>query len=259
MYKHLCFLLLAALPWLAHAQAAIDGVWKTDPKSFTSPNKPSQYLLKDGVYRCDSCAPKITVAADGLDQPVRANPYLDAMSVKILDEHTVEITTRSHGKILATGKITVSPDGKTMMREFRYIEANGSSSTSIEKYTRIGAVMAKGAHAMTGSWKFANYEWYSDETATFKTASGTLSMNGSDGMSYDAPLDGTRVPVKNSPGADSVSVKSKGSNTWEETSYRQGKVIWVSVMTVSPDGEKMKVTYEDKERNARGTYSMTRQ
>ena len=34
-------LILVGIPWLAHAQAHIDGVWKTDPQSFTSPTKPA--------------------------------------------------------------------------------------------------------------------------------------------------------------------------------------------------------------------------
>jgi hypothetical protein len=248
----------AWVPLLAHAQVHIDGVWKTDARSFTAPTKPSTYVLKDGMYQCLTCAPKVKVKADGADQPIAANPYMDAMAVKVLDDSAVEITTRQAGKVTATGKVSVSADGKTMTREMRYIEANGSSSTSTEKLTRVGAPPRTG-HAVSGTWKFSNYEWLSDETATFKTAAGILSMNGSDGMSYDAPLDGTRVPVKNSPGVDAESVRFKGNNTWEETNYRGDKVVWVNTMVISADGEKMRVTWDDRERNVKGTYSMSRQ
>lgn len=258
MKKLLWGLALAAAPWVAHAQGHIDGVWKTDPRSFTAPSKPSTYVLKEGVYECVTCAPKLKVKADGADQPVAGNPYMDAMAVKVIDDSAVEMTTRMAGRVLSTGRISVSPDGKTMTREMRYQEANGSSSSSTEKLTRVRPP-PKGAHVVSGTWKFSNYEWLSDETASFKTAAGMLSMNGSDGMSYDAPMDGTRVPVKNSPGTDQVSVRFKGNATWEETSWRDGKVIWVNTMVISPDGEKMKVTWDDRERGVKGAYTMSRQ
>ncbi|MEJ6022323.1 hypothetical protein [Ramlibacter sp. PS4R-6] len=258
MKKYLWMLAAAAFPWLSHAQGHIDGVWKTDARSFTAPSKPSSYLLKDGQYTCFTCAPKLKVKADGADQPVPGNPYLDSMAVKVIDDAAVEMTARKGGRVLSTGKVSVSADGKTMLREMRYQEANGSSSSSTEKLTRVGPP-PKEAHPISGTWKFSNYEWLSDETSTFKTAAGVLSMNGSDGMSYDAPLDGTRVPVKNSPGTDMVSVRYKGGSTWEETSYRGNKVIWVNTLVVSPDGEKMKVTWDDRERGVKGTYTMSRQ
>lgn len=256
--KYLCILAAAVVPLLAQAQGHIDGVWKTDPRSFTAPSKPSTYVLKDGQYQCLSCAPRVKVKADGADQPIPNNPYMDAMAVKVVDDSTIEFTTRQAGKVLATGKISISSDGKVMTRQMRYQEANGSSSTSTEKLTRVGA-LPKSGHAVTGTWKFSNYEWLSDETATFKTAAGMLSMNGSDGMTYDAPMDGTRVPVKNSPGADEVSVVHKAKFTWEETSWRDGKVVWVNTMVISEDGEKMKVNWVDRERNVKGSYTMSRQ
>src|SRR5205809_5931233 len=114
MKKILWVLAAAAMPWLAQAQNHIDGVWKTDARSFTAPSKPSTYVLKDGQYICLSCAPKVKVKADGADQPLAGNPYIDSMAVKVLDDKAVEITTRKGGKVLATGKISVSADGRTM-------------------------------------------------------------------------------------------------------------------------------------------------
>lgn len=259
MRKCLWMLAAAAIPWLAHAQTThIDGVWKTEARSFTAPSKPSTYLLKDGTYTCFTCAPRLKVKADGADQPLPGNPYIDTVSATVLDEHTVELTSRKGGRVLATGKMSVSPDGRTMTREMRYQGANGSSSSATERLARVGA-QPRASHAVSGTWKFSGYDWISEETATFKTAAGMLSMNGSDGTSYDAPLDGTPVPMRNSPGTDMVSVRFKGNGVWEETSWRDGKVIWVNTMVISADGEKMKVTWEDRERKARGSYMMSRQ
>jgi hypothetical protein len=258
MKKYLWILAAAAFPWAAFAQASIDGVWKTDPRSFTAPSKPSSYVLKDGYYTCVTCAPRLRVMADGTDQPVADDAYLDTMAVTVIDANTVEMTSRKAGRVLSTGKVSVSEDGKTMTREMRYQEANGSSSSSTEKLTRLGP-LPKGAHPVTGRWKFSNYEWLSDETTTFKMASGILSVNASGGMSYDAPLDGTRVPVQNSPGVDTVALQFNGNGTWEETSFRARKIVWINTMVMSPGGEILTVTWDDRERKVKGTYTMSRQ
>lgn len=258
MKKYLLALAVAVTPWLAFAQSAIDGVWKTDPKSVSGASKPSQYVVQGNVYRCESCAPKIRIKADGNPQPVPGNPYLEAVSARIVDEHTFEVVSKM-GKLVTTGTMTVSADGKSMVREVTGLEANGTTSHATELLVRVGSPAPKGAHAVTGSWRFATLVKMSDETLTFKSAAGTLSMNASDGSGYDAQLDGTRAPMRNSPGTDTVSVTSRGGTTWEEVSYSGDKATWVNLMVVAPDGNTMKVTWEDKLRGAKGTFTMVRQ
>jgi hypothetical protein len=248
----------AAAPWVACAQSAIDGVWKTDPKSVVGASKASQYVVKGGQYHCDSCAPKINIKADGQPQRVPGNPYLDTVTAKIVDEHTFEITSQKD-TLVTTATMTVSADGKSMVREVTGTEANGTTSRSTEMLTRVGGGPPKGAHPVTGSWRFATLVKMSDETITFKSAAGALSMNASDGSGYDAQLDGTKAPMRNSPGTDQVSVVSRNGNTWEETSYSGDRPTWVNIMVVSPDREKMKVTWDDKLRGAKGSFTMLRQ
>jgi hypothetical protein len=258
MRKSLAVVAFAAAPWLAFAQSAFDGVWKTDPKTVTAGSKPSQYVLKGGEYRCESCAPKIRVKADGTQYPLPGNPYIDFIAVKVVDDRVVEIVSRAGPKVVSTGRLVVSPDGKSLVREISTKEANGSTSNSSEKFLRVGAP-AKGAHAVTGTWKFAELDTMTEETITFKTAAGMVYMNASDGTGYEASMDGTRAPLRNSPGYDGVSLRAKGSHTWEETSYSGDKPIWVSTYVVMPGGEKMKVAWEDRLRGARGIYYMLKQ
>lgn len=258
MMKYLIVLAAAAMPWLASAQSAIDGVWKTDPKTVTGASKPSQYVVQGNQYRCESCAPKIRIKADGSAQPVPGNPYLDSVSARIVDDRTFEVVSKS-GKLATTGTMTVSADGKSMMREITSLEANGTTSHTTEMMMRVGAPAPKGTHAVTGTWKFATLVKMSDETLTFKSAAGTLSMNASDGSGYDAQLDGTRAPMRNSPGTDTVSVTSRGGTMWEEVSYSGDKATWVNTMVVAPDGNTMKITWEDKLRGVKGSFTMVRQ
>ena len=258
MRKCLLAVAAAVIPWFAFAQTAIDGVWKTDPKSVVGASKPSQYVVKGGIYRCNSCAPKIRVQADGNPHPVPGNPYIDSVAARVVDDLTFEVVSKKD-KLVTTGTMTVSPDGRSMVREINAIEANGTTSHSTETLARVGSPAPKGAHAVTGSWRFATLVKMSDETLTFKTAAGTLSMHGSDGSGYDAPMDGTKVPMRNSPGIDQVSVIARGGSTWEETSYSGDKPIWVNVMVLSADGEKLKITWEDKLRGEKGRFTMLRQ
>jgi hypothetical protein len=257
MGKYYLFAALAALPLFANAQATIDGVWQTDPKTVTGASKPSKYVVDAGAYRCESCAPKIKVPADGQVHPLTGNPYVQKMSARIVDDRTFEVTSWA-GQAVVTGKMTASPDGRSMVREITSREVNGTTSSSIETMTRVGSAPKRG-HVVSGTWRFAALVKMTDETLTFKMAAGTLSMNGSDGSGYDAPLDGTKVPMRNSPGIDLVAVTSRDGATFEETSYTGDKPMWVNTMIVAPDGSTMKVKWEDKLRGTTGSFTMTRQ
>ena len=99
MKKFFAAMLVAALPLAAFAQSAVDGTWRTDLKSITGSDKPSKYVLKDGTYICESCAPQVKVTADGSEQQVPGNPYLDSLAVKVAGERDVEMTMLKGGKV----------------------------------------------------------------------------------------------------------------------------------------------------------------
>ena len=63
------------MPTFTMAQSVFDGTWKTDLSSAKFPQKPDEYLLKDGTYQCETCVPPIQVKADGQDQKVTGQPY----------------------------------------------------------------------------------------------------------------------------------------------------------------------------------------
>jgi hypothetical protein len=257
MRKCLLFAALAALPLFVSAQSSIDGVWQTDPKTVTGASRPSHYIVDTHEYRCESCAPKIKVPADGQPRPLPGHPFIEKLSARIVDDRTFEVSSWA-GNVVTVGRMTISADGKSMVREITTREANGTTSSSTEMLTRVGAVPRHG-HVVSGTWKFATLVKMTDETLTFKTAAGTLSMNASDGTGYDAPMDGTKSPVRNSPGVDAVSVLAKSGTTFEETSYSGDKPIWVNTMIVAPDGATMKVMWDDKLRGAKGSFTMLRQ
>ena len=250
MKKPLWFALFVSLlaPAVAMAQSAFDGTWKIDIKTAQFPKKPDVYLLQDGMYHCRTCAPAIDVKADGQDQKVAGHPYYDMVSVKVVDDHTVEITNKKNGRMVATAKNTVSADGNTLTFEF-----SDSSATNADPVTGKGEEMrvAKGpagAHAISGSWRTTKVDTVSDNGLffTYKVEGDSLSMTTPTGQSYTAKLDGTEAPYKGDPGTSSVSVKRVDKNTFEETDKRDGKVISVARITISADGKSMTIAVDDK-------------
>ena len=74
------------------------------------------------------------------------------------------------------------------------------------------------------------------------------------GDSYTAKFDGKDYPVKGGPGITSVALKKIDANTIEETDKLNGQVIFISRMTVSPDGQTMTVESTDKLHSSRSAY-----
>jgi hypothetical protein len=250
MKKPLRFVLLLSLltPGLAMAQSVFDGTWKMDMKTAQFPTKPDVYVLQDGMYHCKTCVPAIAIKADGQDQKVTGHPYFDSMSIKLVDDRTIEETDKKNGKTVATSKSWVTPDGNTMKFEF-----SDSSATSGDPVTGKGEAMrvAKGpagAHLISGSWRTAKMDSISDNgiAFTYKVEGGSLTMSNPTGQGYTAKLDGTEAPYKGDPGTTSVSVKQLDKNTLEETDKRDGKVILVSRVTVAADGKSMTIAFDDK-------------
>jgi len=247
LMKKLLLALVILAPALLFAQSAFNGTWRFSPQSGQFGGKPDTFSLQNGVYRCDSCVPKIEAKADGKDHKRTGSPYSDAVNVRAVDDHTIEVITKKGGKIVATSKMTTSQDGNTLTTEWTFISESGQkgSGTSISK--RVGPA-AEGANKASGSWQAEKLDSASESvlTVTFKATEGELSMSDLTGDSYTAKFDGKDYPYKGDPGTTSVSLKKIDANTIEETDKRDGKVISVTRMTVSADGHTMKMEGEDK-------------
>jgi hypothetical protein len=249
------------LPGLATAQSAFDGTWKFDLSKSRLPKKPDVYLVQGGMYQCKTCVPEIDVKADGQDQKVPGSPYFDTVSIKILDDRTIEGTQKKDGKIVGTAKWTVSSDSSTLTVAFTDSSATNADPVSGKaEYTRVAKGPA-GSDAISGSWRDTKLEDFSDNglLVTYKVEGDSLTMSNPTGQSYTAKLDGTDAPYKGDPGTTSVSVKQMDKNTIEETDKRDGKVIGVGRMTVAPDGKSMTVAFTDKLRGTTGQYIAEKQ
>jgi hypothetical protein len=226
------------IPVSAMAQSDFDGTWKIDLAKSVMSTKPDVLLLQNGTYQCKSCVPIINIKADGQDQSIGGSPYYDAISIKVVDDRTIEETQKKNGKVLATSKTTVSPDGSSATFEFTD-NSHTNSDPIIGKSSMVRVGKGKrpaGAHAISGSWQVSKMESLSDNALTFilKIEGDTLTMSNPTGQSYVAKLDATDAPYKGDPGISSVSVRRLSDKTIEETDKRDGKPTRTKRMMIDP-------------------------
>jgi len=245
----------------AIAASPFDGTWKIDLGAAKLADKPDVFLLKDGVYECQSCAPAFKVKADGAFHPVAGQAYYDAVAIKVVGPRTVTETDRKGAKTVVTSTSTVSPDGETLTFSFKDMTAaSGSVVTGKGTETRIAKGPA-GAHALSGSWKMTSLSNFSDNglVLTFKEEANGLMMSAPTGQSYHAIWDGPAVPVKGDTAKTMAAVKKIDARSFQETDTRDGKVVLVITATVAPDGKTMTADIDDRLRGSHSSYKLTKQ
>ena len=73
---------------------------------------------------------------DGKDYPLTGDPTADARSYKQIDPSTLELTNKKGGKVVVSGKITVSADGKTRTVSTKGVDANGKKVATTAVYDK---------------------------------------------------------------------------------------------------------------------------
>src|SRR5438093_557280 len=66
-----------------------------------------------------------TAKFDGKDYPVKGDPDRDTMSLKKIDDNTIEVTNKKDGKVTNAMKIVVAKDGKSRTNEASFTNAKG--------------------------------------------------------------------------------------------------------------------------------------
>jgi len=154
MKRMICLLTFAVLFAAASACVAADdvnmGTWKlNEAKSKFSPGAPKNTTV---VYEAAGDSVKVTVDGvdadgkpshnewtgkfDGKDYPLTGDPAADSRSYKKIDARTMELTNKKGGKPVATGKITVSADGKSRTVAVSGTDASGKKVTSTAVYDK---------------------------------------------------------------------------------------------------------------------------
>jgi hypothetical protein len=73
---------------------------------------------------------------DGKDYPVTGNPNLDARSYKKVNDHTLAISNKKDGKVVESGRIVVSDDGKSRTLTIKGTDSEGKKTTSTQVFDK---------------------------------------------------------------------------------------------------------------------------
>jgi hypothetical protein len=94
---------------------------------------------------------------------VTGHPYYDTVVVKVVDDHTIEVTEKKDGKTTATDTDTVSVDGNTMTSKFTDLSLEKPITGEVTS-TRVSKGLA-GSHAVSGSWRTEKVNSISDNAS----------------------------------------------------------------------------------------------
>jgi hypothetical protein len=169
------------------------------------------------------------------------------MSVRVVDDHTIQVAAKKGGKAAFEEKSTVASDGMTVTETFTSHPSSSDQPVTGSVTLKRAAKGVPGTHAISGSWVAEKVENISDNgltTALEETADG-LKMSAPTGEHYDAKLDGKDYPYEGSNDVNKVAVKRIGPRIIEEIDKRDGEIRGTARMTISPDGHTMTMVAKD--------------
>lgn len=249
----IALLLLVLFPSPSRSQSPFDGTWviDTDNNRNFAAEKPISLSLAGGVFRDGNRVLK----ADGIDQKVPATGYWDTVSVRIVDEHTVEVTSKKAGKPMFAETDTVSPDGNTLTQVVK--DMTEAEAVTFESAFRRIAPAPTGAHPISGSWQIFKQSRSANSTIiTYKCTPQGFSAETPLGEKFDAKFDGKFYLIEDDPAHTMVAVKQIDANTVEMTNQRDGKIVFVVRLEVSPDGKAIHASSESKEDGSVKTWGL---
>ena len=142
----LCFFATA----VCYASDVNMGTWKlNEAKSKFAPGSPKNNTV---VYEAAGDSIKVTVDGvdgegkpthnewtgmfDGKDYPLTGDPTADMRSYRKVNDHTMDLTNKKDGKVVVTGQIVVSKDGKSRTITTTATDAKGKKIKNVAAYDK---------------------------------------------------------------------------------------------------------------------------
>jgi hypothetical protein len=99
----------------------------------------------------------------------------------------------------------------------------------------------------------------SAQTVTYDQSKDSLAMTSPTGQSYEAKFDGKDYPFKGDPSVTHVQLKKISERSIEESGFYNGKPVYVSNMSISPDGKSMTIVVHDKLRDRESKFAAVKE
>jgi hypothetical protein len=94
----------------------VSGTWHPDKVEDASAGATTftYRVTGDEITMTDPTGDSYTAKCDGKDYPYKGDPGTTSVSLKKIDENTIEETDKRNGKVIGVSTMTIAPDGKTM-------------------------------------------------------------------------------------------------------------------------------------------------
>jgi hypothetical protein len=112
------------------------GSWKVNKVSESDAGTTATYKWNgDELTMSQPTGEGYTAKLDGKDYPFKGAYGIDTVSLKRINDHTIEVTQKRDGKATGTSRITISPDGKKMTEDYTSTLTGRKSTFYSEKQT----------------------------------------------------------------------------------------------------------------------------
>jgi hypothetical protein len=93
----------------------MSGSWRINKVNEDESGRTTTYKSSaDGMSLSTPMGESWTAKFDGKDYSIKGSYNVDSVSLRKVNDHTVEGTFKRDGKVIETDKMTVAPDGKKM-------------------------------------------------------------------------------------------------------------------------------------------------
>ena len=144
------FCAVVAISFAADAANANMGTWKlVEAKSKFSPGAQKNHtvvyaseghdwvVLVYGIDKDGKAEHNVWMGRfDGVDYPLTGDPNFDMRSYKVVDANNMDMTLKKDGKVVGTGRITVSADGKTRTVTTKSADGSASPFNNVAVYAK---------------------------------------------------------------------------------------------------------------------------
>ena len=109
---------------------------KSDTRTYAATDQGIMMTWKSVGADGKEMVAKSTFKADGNDYPASGAPNFDSLSLKQVDDHTVQSTQKMGGKVIGTTTRTVSKDGKVLTLNSKGTSAKGVPYDNVMVYDK---------------------------------------------------------------------------------------------------------------------------
>lgn len=238
---------LLLLTGTAHAAPTLTGKWVADLDTQDATETIDIYAVANGQYRCRSCTPPRSYAADGQPHPVPGDADVISESVAVVSPRSIITRIVSPTRVRET-TMTVAPDDLTATYVSIDHRTDLPGELRTEYLARRIAPAPAGANQVSGSWRGVKYVSVPEIIRTVELVDDgrKLIYREPGGFHFTSNYDGPPTEVEHGKGMISrVRVQRTGDRSVKEIWLHGSKITEVRTYALSADGRSLEIATTD--------------